>query len=139
MEVRATAATVFALWADAASWAVWDPDVKAATRTGPFVAGAEGTITPRQGPTMRIRITRVVPQQAFDAEARLPGCRMRFVHELVPVGAGVRVTHRVEFEGPLAFIFRALIGPQLVRGIPGTMAGLKAAAEGTPGASPSAG
>jgi hypothetical protein len=129
VDVHASASTVFGLWADAASWAVWDPDVKAATRDGPFAAGAVGTITPRQGPTMRIAITRVVPNAAFDAVARLPGCRMTFVHEMTPLAHGVRVTHTVHFDGPLAFVFRAVIGPSLVKGIPGTMAGLKAAAE----------
>jgi hypothetical protein len=140
IDVLAPADVVFGLWADAASWARWDPDVKAATRTGPFVAGAVGTITPRQGPTMTIHITRVVANVAFDAEARLPGCRMTFVHEMSAKGDGVRVTHRVRFNGPLAFVFRALIGPSLVRGIPGTMAGLKAAAEAaSPPRSPPAG
>lgn len=129
IDVHAPAAVVFGLWADAGSWAQWDPDVKAASRAGPFEAGAVGTITPREGPTMTIHITRVVPNVAFDAEARLPGCRMTFVHEMAPAGTAMRVTHRVQFSGPLAFVFRALIGPSLVRGIPGTMAGLKAAAE----------
>lgn len=128
--VAATPAQVFALWADAAGWAAWDPDVKAASIDGPFVTGATGTITPTQGPTMRIRVMRVVADRAFDAEARLPLCAMRFVHdcELLSTG-GTRVVHRVQFEGPLAFVFRRLIGPSLVKGIPGTMAGLKRAVE----------
>ncbi|MDX2183264.1 MAG: SRPBCC family protein [Gemmatimonadaceae bacterium] len=127
--VRCTPAVVFALYADAAGWAAWDPDIRGATREGPFVSGAVGTITPKQGPTMTIRLTSVVPDRSFDAEARLPGCTMRFEHWLEPQGDSTRVTHRVVFTGPLAFVFRALIGPGLRRGIPGTMAGLKAAAE----------
>lgn len=129
--VAATPSQVFALWADSPGWAAWDPDVKAASIDGPFVAGATGTITPVQGPTMRIRVTRVVPDRAFDAEARLPLCTMRFVHECEPVVDGkTRVVHRVLFEGPLAFVFRRVIGPALEKGIPGTMAGLKRAVEG---------
>ncbi|MCU0626938.1 MAG: SRPBCC family protein [Gemmatimonadaceae bacterium] len=131
--VRATPAQVFALWADSAGWPRWDPDVKAARIDGPFVAGATGSITPQQGPTLRIRVTRVLPDRAFDAEARLPLCTMRFEHECEAAGdasgAATRVTHRVVFEGPLAFVFRRVIGPSLVTGIPGTMAGLKRAVE----------
>lgn len=127
--VQASPATIFALYADAPSWAAWDPDVRASSREGPFAAGSVGSITPTSGPTMAIRITRVVPDRAFDAEARLPGCRMIFEHEVEPRGAATHVVHRVIFRGPLAFVFRAVIGPQLTRGIPGTMAGLKAAAE----------
>ena len=130
VHVDATPAQVFALWADSPGWAAWDPDVKAATIDGPFVAGATGSITPVQGPTMPIRVTRVVADRAFDAEARLPLCTMRFVHECEPApGGGTRVVHRVHFDGPLAFVFRRVIGPSLVKGIPGTMAGLKRAVE----------
>jgi hypothetical protein len=129
IDVRCSPDTVFALYADAASWADWDPDIRAASRSGPFEAGVTGTITPKQGPTMTIRLTAVVPNRSFDAEARLPGCTMRFEHWLEPVGNDTRVTHRVTFSGPSSFLFRALIGPSLRRGIPGTMAGLKAAAE----------
>ena len=128
--VQAPPAAVFACWADAAGWARWDPDVKAASMEGPFTVGTTGRITPREGPTMAIRLTRVAPDRAFDAEARLPLCTMRFEHWLEPRGPETLVTHRVAFSGPLAFLFRRLIGPQLVRGIPGTMAGLKRAVEG---------
>lgn len=130
--VRATPARIFALWADPAGWGRWDPDVRAATLEGPFAAGATGTITPREGPTLRIKVTRVEADRAFDAEARLPLCTMRFEHALAPDGELTRVTHRVVFEGPLALVFGALIGPSLRRGIPGTMAGLKAACEDAP-------
>jgi uncharacterized protein YndB with AHSA1/START domain len=127
--VRAAPATVFALWADAASWPQWDPDVRAATREGAFAVGAAGTVTPKQGPTMALRITRVEPDRAFDAETRLPGCTMRFEHWMDARGTETVVTHRVVFTGPLGWLFWLLIGPSLRRGIPGTMAGLKAAAE----------
>jgi uncharacterized protein YndB with AHSA1/START domain len=128
--VEASPAAVFACWADAAGWARWDPDVKAASMDGPFAAGTTGRITPRAGPTMAIRLTRVEPDRAFDAEARLPLCTMRFEHWMEPRGRETVVTHRVVFAGPLAFLFRRIIGPQLTRGIPGTMAGLKRAVEG---------
>jgi uncharacterized protein YndB with AHSA1/START domain len=130
--VQATPAAVFACWADAAGWATWDPDVKAASMDGPFATGTTGRIAPREGPTMAIRLSRVEPGRAFDAEARLPGCTMRFEHRMEPRGPETLVTHRVVFSGPLAFLFRRIIGPQLVRGIPGTMAGLKRAVEGAP-------
>lgn len=127
--VQATPAAVFALYADSAGWPSWDPDVRQASLNGPFAVGSTGTITPRQGPAMAIRLTRVVADQAFDAEARLPGCTMLFEHELVPQGDETQVTHRVMFTGPLAWLFGLLVGGQLKRGIPGTMAGLKAAVE----------
>lgn len=128
--VRATPARLFALYADSAGWARWDPDIRAASLDGPFAVGSRGSITPRQGPPTTIRLTRVVPDRAFDAEARLPGCTMRFEHELTPRGDETEVVHRVVFEGPLAWLFGRLIGGQIDRGMAGTLAGLKRAAEG---------
>jgi hypothetical protein len=55
---------------------------------------------------------------------------MRFEHELEPVGTETRVTHRVVFEGPLAWLFGRIIGRQIDRGMAGTLAGLKRTAEG---------
>jgi hypothetical protein len=127
--VRCRPEDVFALYANAPSWAEWDPDIKAATRDGPFAAGSVGTITPRQGPIMKIYVTQVDPNRSFTAEARLPLCTMRFEHEVVPLGTESRVTHRVVFTGPLAFAFGFLLGRQLKVGIPRTMHGLKTACE----------
>ncbi|MCE2940294.1 MAG: SRPBCC family protein [Gemmatimonadota bacterium] len=127
--VRATPSRLFALYADSAGWARWDPDIRAATLDGPFAVGSTGSISPKQGPTTTIRLTRVVPDRAFDAEARLPGCTMRFEHELEARGAETVVTHRVVFEGPMAWLFGRLIGAQIDKGMAGTLAGLKQAAE----------
>ena len=72
--VRATPARVFALYADSAGWPRWDPDLRSASLVGPFAPGSVGSITPKKGPPTRIRLTRVVADRAFDAEAKLPGC-----------------------------------------------------------------
>lgn len=132
VEVRATPARVFALWSDAAGWPDWDPDLEGASLDGPFAPGSRGALKPRGGPRTRIELVEVLPDRAFTAASRLPLCRMVFDHAIEPLGApadGCRVTHSVRFEGPLAGVFRRLIGPAVRRGLPGTMAGLKRAAE----------
>ena len=132
VEVRAAPERVFALWSDAAGWTAWDPDLESASLDGPFAPGSRGALKPRGGPRTRIELTEVVPGRAFTAASRLPLCRMVFDHAIEPLdgrGGGCRVTHSVRFEGPLAGLFRRLIGPTIRRGLPGTMAGLKRAAE----------
>jgi hypothetical protein len=128
--IRCRPADVFALYADAEGWPSWDPDLESASRSGPFAVGSTGLIKPREGPKTKIKITRVEDGSRFDAEAKLPGCIMRFEHVVEPVGMNTRVTHRVVFEGALAAVYAKLIGPKLAEGIPRTMAGLKAALEG---------
>jgi|GEM_PF-454389 len=129
VDVQATPAAVFALWADAPGWPRWDPDLSEAELHGRFEVGATARLKPVGGPTTRIRLTEVTPARSFSAECRLPLCRMVFDHLIEPLPDGCRVTHTIRFRGPLAMLFQRLIGPQLVRGLPGTMAGLKRAVE----------
>ena len=131
IETTASPERVFALWSDPAGWPRWDPDLESASLTGAFAAGGSGTIKPRRAPRTRITLREVKPPLAFTAVARLPLCRMVFEHAIEPLPGGCRVTHAVRFEGALAAVFRRLVGPAVRRGLPGTMAGLKAAAEAT--------
>ena len=130
VDVAAPPARIFALWADAAAWPSWDPDLESAALDGPFASGSTGVLKPRGGPRTRIELVDVREPESFTAVSRLPGCRMVFEHRAEATGAGCRVTHVVRFEGPLAFAFRRLIGPSIRRGLPGTMAGLRGAAAG---------
>ena len=141
IETTASPERVFALWSDPAGWPRWDPDLESASLTGAFAAGSSGSIKPRGAPRTRITLHEVKPPLAFTAVARLPLCRMIFEHVIEPVPGGTvtggcRVTHTVRFEGALAALFRRLIGPAVRRGLPGTMAGLKAAAETTTSQTP---
>jgi len=129
VQVRAGADVVFALWSDAAGWPEWDPDLDGAELHGPFAVGSSARLKPRGGPSTRIRLTEVTPSRSFSAVCTLPLCRMVFDHLIEPLPDGCRVTHTVRFDGLLAVLFRRLIGPQIARGLPGTMAGLKRAAQ----------
>ncbi len=127
--VRASPARVFAIWADAAAWPSWDPDLESASLDGPFAVGSRGVLKPEGAPRTRIVLTEVVPDAGFAAAARLPLARMLFEHRIDALEDGCTVTHSVRFAGPFAALYRRLIGPAIARGLPGTMAGLKAAAE----------
>jgi uncharacterized lipoprotein YbaY len=75
-------------------------------------------------------LSSVVPNKHFTVESKIPLLfRMVFEHELIPANGATRVTHRVTFHGPLAFILRRVIGSQLNKGLPATLANLKAMAE----------
>lgn len=120
VEIAAPAKTVFALYADVARWAAWDPDVKESSIEGSVASGATGSLRPLKGPDTHISFTEVIENRSFTVESRLPLCVMRFEHELSESQGGsmTRATHRVSF-----------IGPQIRSGLPGTMLGLKRAAE----------
>lgn len=133
IDIDASAEELFAIYADAAAWPVWDPDLEAAGREGPFAAGGRGWIKPRGVPRTRVTITALEPGRAFVAETRLPFGRMRFEHRVEPRGrpgrGGVRVTHRVGFAGLLAPLYRRLLGARVARSLPAAMTALKRHAE----------
>ena len=129
--VAAPADTLFAIYADVPNWHTWDPDTKRAHLDGPFAVGSRGSLTPTQGNTVPLLLTRVVPGRAFTAEARIPLFRMVFEHELTPLAAGAtEVVHRVTFTGPLSLLMAPLMTRRLNSGLPVTLARLKALAEG---------
>ena len=123
--------SIFALYVDVATWKHWDPEVASSSITGAFISGVAGTLRPTQGLETTFRITSVEKNKSFTAEFGLPLCTATFEHELLPSGHSTRVIHRVTFKGFLAFIFGRLVGSQIRKGLPGTMQGLKRAAEST--------
>lgn len=131
--VDAPPTMVFSLYADVAAWKEWDPEVVESSIDGEFKAGSSGSLKPLKGPEAKITFTDVVKNASFTVQSRLPLCVMRFEHELAPDGSGTRVIHRVSFKGLLSPLFGRVIGAQIRRGLPGTLRGLKDAAEASAG------
>lgn len=127
--VNAPPQRLFAIYADVANWHRWDPDTKAAHLNGPFQVGASGSLTPAKGNTVPMVITSIEPDRSFTAESRIPLFCMRFDHELRPEHGATRVVHRVTFSGALTFLLGRIIGAQVNKGLPVTLANLKALAE----------
>ena len=127
--VAAPAAAIFKIYTDVANWHTWDPDTKVASLQGPFQVGTRGSLTPTRGNTVPMLLTKVVQDRCFTVESRIPLFRMLFEHELVPAAGGTEVIHRVTFFGPLAWVLGPMLSRQLHRGLPVTLARLKALAE----------
>ncbi len=119
---------VFALYADVGSWPRWDRET-VDVQLPALRTGAVGWLKPREGPKAKIRVADVVPDRSFTVEAMLPLCRMQFGHELDEEAGHTTATHWVRFDGPLAFLFRHLVGRGIDRTLPATLAGLKRASE----------
>ncbi len=128
IEVDAPRRQVFSLYADVGSWPAWDSETLA-VQLPALRPGASGWLKPRQGPKANIRVSEVTPDTSFTVESRLPLCRMQFGHELDGEEGRTIVTHWVRFTGPLAPLFRRLIGRDIDRTLSRTLAGLKRASE----------
>jgi len=120
---------IFTLYEDVPNWKQWDTDVTSSSISGPFTAGAIGTLKPTKGPATKIEIVSVEKNKSFTVQSSLPLCTMTVEHELFPVQSSTRVIHRISFAGPLSFFFGWVVGSLIRKGLPGTLRGLKQAVE----------
>jgi hypothetical protein len=104
---------------DAAAWPRWNRELKRATLDGPLAAGAEARIAFRTGLRLRFRVVEFEDGRLFTDEARLPGARMGHRHMVEPNAAGSLLTNTIYIEGPLAGVWRRVLGPAAARSLPG--------------------
>lgn len=131
IEIKAPPEVVFAHYQNVPTWPLWDSETSAVALANLHV-GTEGWLKPRQGPKAAIRVAQCEPNHSFTIESQLPLCRMQFGHELHTSNTNAdctTATHWVRFSGPLAFVFRRLIGRSIDKTLPATLAGLKRASE----------
>ncbi|MER6951742.1 SRPBCC family protein [Nonomuraea sp. NPDC000554] len=125
VETTAPAEAVWALYADVNGWTAWDTGMERIEILGPFAVGTEIEMTPEGQEPVRMRITALEENALFADETVVDGLTVRFVHRLDRVGAGTRVTHRVEVTGPGA----EHAGPEIASDLPEAMAALVKLAE----------
>ena len=114
-------------YADAGAWPRWNAEIKRATLDGPLALGAEARIVFRTGLRLRFRVVEFEPNRLFTDESRLPGGRMGHRHLIEPTpDGGSRLTNTIYIEGPLAPLWRRIMGPPAARALP---AGQQAAAD----------
>ena len=129
ISIAATPTQIFAHYADATAWALWDPEVRAVSLPDGLRTGSSGWLKPRKGPRAKITVGAVDAPHHFTVTSRLPLCQMAFGHDLRDDGRQTAVTHSISFSGPLAALFRNLVGRGIAAGLPATLAGLKRACE----------
>jgi hypothetical protein len=73
----------------------------------------------RTGLRLRFRVVEYEEGRLFTDEARLPGACMGHRHLVEPVGDGSRLTNTIYIEGPMAWLWRRVLGPAATRALPG--------------------
>jgi Polyketide cyclase / dehydrase and lipid transport len=129
IKVAAEPRAIFHIYQDVQNWHTWDPDTQKATLEGPFEVGSRGRLTPTQGRTVPMVLTRVVRDRCFTVESKIPLFRMLFEHELHASPGMTEVIHRVTLSGPLTLVLGNMLAKRLNAGLPITLRRLKALAE----------
>lgn len=106
-------------YADAAAWPRWNAEIKRASLDGPLALGARAKIVFGTGLRLCFRVVEFEDGSLFTDEARLPGARMGHRHLLEPLpDGGSRLTNTIYIDGPLAAVWRRILGPAAARTLP---------------------
>lgn len=124
----ASKASIYALWANPASWSRWDPQISSVTFVGPVQVGARGKLRGTGGPESAFQITEVVPGVRFSYVVTAPLTRIEFSRSF-EAGDATRFTHRVGFSGAGGGTLSGILGKRFREGLPTAMARLKTQAE----------
>lgn len=106
-------------YADAGAWPKWNAELKSAELDGPLRQGATAKIVFKTGLRLRFEVVEFEEGRLFTDESRLPGARMGHRHLLEPAeNGGSRLTNTIYIEGPLAPLWRRVMGPRAARTLP---------------------
>ncbi|HEU5354145.1 MAG TPA: SRPBCC family protein [Actinocrinis sp.] len=134
IETETAAESLWARWADVATWAEWNADIEKVELNGSFAAGSTITMTPRGDEPVVLRLAEVRENETFVDIAEFGGVVIRTMHRLERLEAGrTRITYRTEITGPAAEELGPQVGPAITADFPETMAALVRAADSATG------
>jgi hypothetical protein len=106
-------------YADAGAWPRWNSEIKRASLDRPLALGATARIVFRTGLRLRFKVVEYEEGRLFTDEAELPGARMGHRHLIEATDSGgCRLTNTIYIEGPLAPLWRRILGPAAARSLP---------------------
>jgi hypothetical protein len=106
-------------YADADAWPAWNAELKSASLNGPLSLGTTAKIVFKTGLRLRFRVIEFEDGRLFTDESRLPGARMGHRHLVEPTAdGGSRLTNTIYIDGPLAPLWRRIMGPRAAKALP---------------------
>jgi hypothetical protein len=137
---RASAADVWAWYADVTRWPRFEGGVQSVQLSGPFASGTKGTAVLPNGRKVRIRLRDVHEGVSFTDVQWLRGVTVTTHHRLDPEEASTRITHTVSLGGVFGRLFPRLTTIPVRSSLPVSVARLAvlAAREATPSDLPQA-
>jgi carbon monoxide dehydrogenase subunit G len=104
--IDAAPATIWPVLSDVDHWSEWTPTIESVERldNGPIKVGSRATVRQPKLPPADWVVSEVLQGRSFTWEANGPGIRTIGRHEVVPDGAGSKVTLSIEQTGPLGAV-----------------------------------
>ncbi|EFM08441.1 Polyketide cyclase/dehydrase [Paenibacillus curdlanolyticus YK9] len=126
----AKAETIWRLYSDLETWAVWDPFIHVELQ-GTFQAGMKGTLQPKGKGVLDYELLEVTPLQFFSDMTYMPalGIDVSLEHTIEPMQEGTKVTHKIVITGPNVDTVGVQFGGEIAKRMPHTVESLVALAE----------
>ncbi len=118
--------SVWAVWEDVNNWHRWDQDIEYARTNEPFRAGARLELKPKAGPNVKITVVRAERLRGYTDLAVFPLARMYGIHDMMETPDGLRLTITILVEGPLGWLWKALVAKNVAAEAPAQMESLAA-------------
>jgi hypothetical protein len=113
-----SAERVWSVWTDVNQWHTWQDDVEYARLDGQFESGNKIAFRPKGGPNVQLELTDVRKNSVFVDVTRFPFARMIDSHEIIERGDELEIKSTITMQGPLAFLWRKLVGEGVANGLP---------------------
>jgi hypothetical protein len=112
---------IWKVWIDVQNWNKWDHEIEYSELDSEFKVGTKGIMKAKGGPKTNFIISNVEPNYSFSDRTKLPFCNLDFHHRIEESSNEIKLTHRVEFTGLLAFFFSKVIGSNINKNLPTAM------------------
>ena len=106
---------------EVASWPQWDTELAWAKLPGAFATGAQGTMKSQGEAPRAFLLASVVEEKCFVALFTLPLAKVRHIHTQEASPIGTRMTHRIEIDGALSWLYGWSRGRRLRDGLAPSM------------------
>lgn len=117
METNVPAGALYRAIIDINGWTRWDEGLEFTRLDGEARPGTRFVLKPRGGPTIRMSIDEVRPNLLVDT-AHLFGAKMTTAHEYLEREGVTTIRFSIRMSGPLAFLWRRVVGEGQIRGAP---------------------
>jgi len=120
VEGQVSSSEIWRIWTNVEDWSSWDKELEWSRIDGPFTAGTEGHLKPKDWSPLKFKITEAIDGKEFKNVTIMPlGTTLKFHHFSENISPGrCRITHRVHAKGLLAPILRLTLRRKLKAKLP---------------------
>ena len=114
-----TPSQIWRVWSDIVNRPAWDDDTQWAKADGPFKNGTTITMKPKGWPkTVSMKIVECIPNQSFTDHTKFLLAELYGTHHMEQTDQGLKLTTIIKVVGPLAWLWRKIVGEDIVATLP---------------------